>query len=67
MGRILKIVVVCMGAAGLLGGCYRAPNDVQLHKPGVYEGPRDPLLAVEKEPQQQKRLQERFQLVQTDR
>jgi len=67
MGRILKTVAVCAAAAGLLGGCYRAPNDVQLHKPGVYKGGHDPLLAVEKTPQQQERLQKRFELVQTDR
>lgn len=66
MGRTLKIVAVCLAAAGALGGCYRSP-DVQVHKPGVYQGERDPLLAVEKTPQQQKRLQERFQLVQVDR
>ncbi|MGA7799918.1 MAG: hypothetical protein WCC36_03825 [Gammaproteobacteria bacterium] len=66
MGRTLRVVLICVAAAGALGGCYRSP-DVQVHKPGVYQGARDPLLAVEKTEKQQKRLEERFQLVQTDR
>jgi hypothetical protein len=49
-----------------LTGCYSSPN-IALHSPGVYKGPTDPLLAKERDPQHQKALLERFNLVQRDR
>jgi hypothetical protein len=49
-----------------LGGCYRSP-DIAYHTPGVYKGPQDPLLQKERSPEQQQRLEQRFDQVQTDR
>jgi hypothetical protein len=52
--------------AGILWGCYESP-DIAIHKPGVYKGKQDPLLAKERQPAQKKLLVERFNRVQTDR
>jgi hypothetical protein len=49
-----------------LGGCYQSP-DIAYHTPGVYKGPQDPLLQKESSPEQQQRLVQRFNQVQTDR
>ena len=46
-----------------LSGCSSEPRSVTVHKPGVYKGAKDPLLAR----QQQQELIDRFKLVQTDR
>jgi len=54
---------VCLLA---LSACYQSPG-VTIFEPGVYKGARDPLLAKERSPKQQQRLQKRFELVQTDR
>jgi hypothetical protein len=62
----LKILVAAAVVLTALAGCYQSP-DVKLHKPGVYKGPIDPLLAKERDPQQQTALRERFDLVQRDR
>jgi hypothetical protein len=59
------IVIVVMSLLSL-GGCYRSP-DITYHTPGVYKGPRDPLLQKERSPEQQQRLLQRFNQVQTDR
>jgi hypothetical protein len=40
---------------------------VTLHEPGVYKGDADPLLAMQKDPEQIKTLQQRFVRGQTDR
>ena len=61
--RVLIVAAVVLTA---LAGCYQSP-DVKIHEPGVYKGPTDPLLAKERDPQQQTALKERFDLVQRDR
>jgi hypothetical protein len=63
--KVMLAVVVIVGS-GLLAGCYESP-DVTLHKPGVYKGPRDPLVEMERSPEQQQTLIARFNQVQTDR
>ena len=40
---------------------------VTLHEPGVYKGETDPLLAMQKDPEQIETLQQRFTRGQTDR
>jgi len=49
-----------------LAACYESP-DVTVHQPGVYKGDKDPLLEKQRTSDQQQRLRERFNLVQTDR
>lgn len=63
--RVTMLAVLALATAGL-AGCYQSP-DVTLHKPGVYKGDRDPILALERSEKQQQRLRDRFNLVQTDR
>jgi len=60
----LTPVIVAIGV--LLAGCYESPK-VVLHKPGVYKGPTDPLVAKQATPEQQQQLLARFNQVQTDR
>jgi len=62
MKRIFYVLMVCVVLTGL-AGCSYEPREVTLHKPGVYKGDKDPLLAR----QQQQELIDRFKLVQTDR
>jgi hypothetical protein len=62
MKRISYILVVCSFLTGLAGCSYES-RETTLHKPGVYKGTKDPLLAR----QQQQELIDRFKLVQTDR
>lgn len=50
----------------LLSGCFEEP-EVQLHEPGQYSGPKDPLLDVAGTSEQEERLAKRFQMIQTDR
>ena len=50
----------------LLGGCYESPS-FTFHEPGLYKGKQDPLLAKQRQPEQQQQLIERFKNVQTDR
>ncbi len=52
----------------LLGstGCTEKTT-VTLHEPGVYKGETDPLLAMQRDPEQIETLQERFARGQTDR
>jgi hypothetical protein len=40
---------------------------VTLAKPGVYKGPKDPLVEKQNDPKQQEALISRFNQVQTDR
>jgi hypothetical protein len=42
-------------------------TDVTLHKPGVYKGPKDPLVEKQRDGKQQEALVARFNQVQTDR
>jgi len=60
---ILGFVVT---AVIFLAGCSQS-SDVTLHKPGVYKGPTDPLIELQKSPKQQEALLTRFNQVQTDR
>lgn len=53
-------------AAVTLAGCYESP-DVTVHKPGVYKGPKDPLVQKQSDPKHQEALISRFNQVQTDR
>lgn len=59
IGTILTVIFVLIG----LIGCSSESRKTALHKPGVYKGTKDPLLAKE----QQQILINRFKLVQTDR
>ena len=59
IGTILTAIFVLIG----LIGCSSESRKVTLHKPGVYKGAKDPLLAKQK----QQELIDRFKLVQTDR
>ena len=63
-----KVIVSLLTAFVMAGlaGCYESP-DVTLHKPGVYKGDKDPLQAMQRSPEQQATLRERFDLVQRDR
>jgi hypothetical protein len=61
----LFLVILVMSVLPL-GGCYQSP-DIAYHTPGVYKGPQDPLLQKESSPEQQQRLVQRFNQVQTDR
>jgi hypothetical protein len=63
-----SVLPAAVALAGLLAlsGCYEDPG-VTLFEPGVYKGARDPLLEKQASAQQQQRLIERFNLVQTDR
>ena len=49
-----------------LAGCYESPS-VTVHEPGAYKGDKDPLMEKQRSSEQQQRLRERFNLVQTDR
>lgn len=52
----------------LLGstGCTEKTT-VTLHEPGVYKGQKDPLLAMQEDPEYTKTMQQRFERGQTDR
>ena len=64
MKRTWHIVAACIVLLGL-AACSTEPRSVTMHKPGVYKGDKDELLA--KSQQQQQVLIDRFKLVQTDR
>jgi hypothetical protein len=63
MKRKWHIVATCIALAGL-AACSSEPRGVTMHKPGVYKGDTDELLAKS---QQQQVLIDRARLVQTDR
>jgi type IV pilus biogenesis protein CpaD/CtpE len=65
-GRVKPMIALAVLTAALLAGCYESPK-VVLHKPGVYKGPTDPLVAKEATPEQQQKLLARFNQIQTDR
>lgn len=50
----------------MLGGCSESEHSA-LHKPGVYTGAKDPLIAKQASPAQQEKLLARFNQIQTDR
>ena len=62
MKRILFILTAFVVLAGLVG-CSSESRNVTMHKPGVYKGAKDPVLALKN----QQELIDRFKLVQTDR
>ena len=62
MKRILFILAAMALLAGLVG-CSSESRNVTMHKPGVYKGTKDPVLALKN----QQELIDRLKLVQTDR
>jgi hypothetical protein len=62
MKRILFMLTAFVVLAGLIG-CSSESRNVTVHKPGVYKGAKDPLLALKN----QQDLIDRLKLVQTDR
>ena len=50
----------------VLSACYESPG-ISYHEPAQYKGPNDPLLELQRSPDQQEALRKRFALVQTDR
>jgi len=60
----IAAAVIVAGAMGL-AGCYET-DEVTLHAPGQYKGPKDPLVEG-KAPASDETLRKRFQAVQTDR
>ena len=61
-----QMIASAVAVACMLSGCY-APQDVTLHKAGVYKGSQDPLLGQHGQAKAKETLQQRFNLVQTDR
>ena len=59
IGTILAAILLLLGSIG----CSSESRRVTMHKPGVYKGVKDPLLAK----QNQQELIDRLKLVQTDR
>jgi hypothetical protein len=66
IGKLKTLLLSLAVAACVLGGCY-SPQDVTLHEAGVYKGSKDPLLGQHGQAEAKETLQQRFNLVQTDR
>lgn len=66
--RRQELTGILLAAAGMLAlaGCYEETG-VTVYEAGEYKGSQDPLLEKQRAEAQQERLNERFQLVQTDR
>ncbi len=62
MKRILFMLTAFAVLVGFVG-CSSESRNVTMHKPGVYKGAKDPLLALKN----QQELIDRLKLVQTDR
>ena len=62
MKRILFILTAFVVLAGLVG-CSSESRNVTMHKPGVYKGATDPVMALKN----QQELIDRLKLVQSDR
>ncbi len=62
MKRIAYLLAALFVFAALWG-CPSEPRGATMHKPGVYKGEKDPLLALKNQPE----LIDRLKLVQTDR
>ena len=60
-----RIIFICLAVivAAVLCGCSSEPRTITVHKPGVYKGDTDQLLALKN----QQELIDRFMLGQTDR
>ncbi|MEJ2061243.1 MAG: hypothetical protein P8Y64_12285 [Gammaproteobacteria bacterium] len=67
--KYVKVLLIGLTMLGVLGvaGCYRNPSDVAVHKPGVYKGPADPLIAKLKSPELTKKLDDRARVAFDDR
>lgn len=63
----LSIVLASLLVTVLVGGCYDQSSEVTLHQAGEYQGAIDPLLELSANPAHDKKLQERFLTIQTDR
>jgi len=63
-GRTLAAAVVAASAG--LSGCWES-TDVTVHEPGEYKGMKDPLVESKSAAAREETLQQRFQMVQTDR
>lgn len=63
MKRGWLILAATVALASLMG-CSTESREVTMHKPGIYKGEKDPLLAQK---DRQQVLIDRFKLVQTDR
>ena len=57
--RTVVGVTATLALTLMLGGCGDAEK-VVLHKPGVYKGKTDPLVALQESPEQKAKLQDRF-------
>lgn len=66
MRAILIVLLAATLSLGGLSGCYESPN-TKLYTPGVYKGPKDPLVEKQRDEKQQNVLKARFAQVQTDR
>jgi hypothetical protein len=62
MKRIIYFLAALIFFA-TLWGCSSEPRSVTMHKPGIYKGEKDELLALKN----QQNLVDRLKLVQTDR
>ena len=62
---LLKVASLALLA--LLGSACSRSLDVTVYEPGVYKGPKDPLVAVQATPEQKAALQARFTKSQADR
>ena len=62
MKRILFMLTAFVVLAGLVG-CTTEPRGVTMHKPGVYKGEKDQLLALKN----QQELIDRLKVTQSDR
>ena len=62
MKRILFMLIAFVVLAGL-ASCTTESRNVTMHKPGVYKGAKDPLLALKN----QQELSDRLKVVQSDR
>lgn len=61
----ITALLLAMGFA-LMTGCTEG-TEVTMYKPGVYKGPKDPLVDKQRDPKQQEALLARFNQIQTDR
>ena len=62
MKRILFMLTALVAVAGLTG-CTTEPRSVTMHKPGVYKGEKDQVLALKN----QQELIDRLKVTQSDR
>jgi len=61
-----NFILLLISTVLVVVACYESP-EIVVHKPGVYKGARDPLLAKQRSAQQQEVLRKRVLLIQADR